>query len=109
MVHGMQSALEYWNWGKRRIFELGRFGGTPRPQDVLKAMKNSIHANQREETTADLQGVAAIAHIQDMVKKSPNWDTKHGNVIAAVKMMIGVALGETLDDSIEGRLAVGLE
>jgi general stress protein 26 len=34
------------------------------------------------------------------------WDTKHGNMVAGIKMMIGAALGKTLDDSIEGRLAV---
>jgi general stress protein 26 len=34
------------------------------------------------------------------------WDTKHGNVVAGVKMMIGAAIGKTLDDSIEGKLAV---
>ena len=34
------------------------------------------------------------------------WDTKHGNVIAGVKMLIGAALGKTLDDSIEGKLDV---
>jgi general stress protein 26 len=34
------------------------------------------------------------------------WDTKHGNAVATVKMMIGAALGKTLDDSIEGKLKV---
>ncbi len=34
------------------------------------------------------------------------WDTKHGNAIAGVKMLIGAAVGKTLDDSIEGRLKV---
>ena len=34
------------------------------------------------------------------------WDTKHGNVVAGIKMMIGAALGKTLDDSIEGELKV---
>jgi general stress protein 26 len=34
------------------------------------------------------------------------WDTKHGNVIAGIKMLIGAALGKTLDDSIEGKLKV---
>lgn len=34
------------------------------------------------------------------------WDTKHGNVIAGVKMMIGAMVGQTLDDSIEGRISV---
>jgi general stress protein 26 len=32
------------------------------------------------------------------------WDTKHGNIVAGIKMMIGAALGKTLDDSIEGKL-----
>ena len=30
------------------------------------------------------------------------WDTKHGNMVAGVKMMLGAAIGKTLDDSIEG-------
>ena len=33
------------------------------------------------------------------------WDTKHGYAIAGIKMLIGAAIGKTLDDSIEGRLA----
>jgi general stress protein 26 len=32
------------------------------------------------------------------------WDTKHGNAVAGAKMVIGAALGKTLDDSIEGTL-----
>jgi general stress protein 26 len=32
------------------------------------------------------------------------WDTKHGNLVAGIKMMLGAALGKTLDDSIEGKL-----
>ena len=34
------------------------------------------------------------------------WDTKHGNAVAGVKMMIGAAIGVTLDDSIEGNINV---
>lgn len=34
------------------------------------------------------------------------WDTKHGNAIAGIKMLIGAAIGKTLDDSIEGKLKV---
>jgi general stress protein 26 len=33
------------------------------------------------------------------------WDNKHGAAIAGVKMLIGSAIGKTLDDSIEGRVA----
>lgn len=32
------------------------------------------------------------------------WDTKHGNFIAGIKILIGAATGVTLDDSIEGKL-----
>jgi len=32
------------------------------------------------------------------------WDTKHNMAVAGIKMMIGAAIGKTLDDSIEGTL-----
>ena len=32
------------------------------------------------------------------------WDTKHGTAIAGIKMLIGAAIGKTLDDSIEGKI-----
>ncbi len=32
------------------------------------------------------------------------WDNKHGNAIAGIKMVIGAAIGKTLDDSIEGTI-----
>ena len=34
------------------------------------------------------------------------WDTKHGNMVAGIKMLIGAMTGQTLDDSIEGKLKV---
>jgi general stress protein 26 len=34
------------------------------------------------------------------------WDTKHGNAVAGIKMLIGAAIGKTLDDSIEGKLDI---
>jgi len=34
------------------------------------------------------------------------WDTKHGAAVAGIKMLIGAALGRTMDDSIEGTLRV---
>jgi len=33
------------------------------------------------------------------------WDNKHGAAIAGAKMLIGAAIGKTLDDSIEGTVA----
>lgn len=34
------------------------------------------------------------------------WDNKHGNAVAGIKMLVGAAIGKTLDDSIEGMLKV---
>jgi general stress protein 26 len=34
------------------------------------------------------------------------WDTKHAQIIAFAKQLVGAALGKTLDDSIEGELNV---
>ena len=45
-----------------------------------------------------------------VIKVTPSdgyyWDTKHGNMVAGLKMLIGSMTGQTLDDSIEGRIAV---
>ena len=45
-----------------------------------------------------------------VIKVAPShgyyWDTKHGNAVAGVKMLLGAAIGVTLDDSIEGALNV---
>jgi general stress protein 26 len=35
------------------------------------------------------------------------WDTKHGNFVAGIKMILGAMMGKTLDDSVEGTLRVG--
>jgi general stress protein 26 len=32
------------------------------------------------------------------------WDNKHGNTVAGAKMLLGAAIGQTLDDSIEGSI-----
>ncbi len=34
------------------------------------------------------------------------WDTTHGGFVAGVKMLVGAAVGKTMDDSIEGKLRV---
>lgn len=45
-----------------------------------------------------------------VVKVTPSdgyyWDTKHGNMVAGLKIMIGAAIGKTLDDSIEGKVRI---
>jgi general stress protein 26 len=32
------------------------------------------------------------------------WDNKHGDMVAGVKIMIGAAIGKTLDDSVQGKV-----
>lgn len=45
-----------------------------------------------------------------VIKVTPSdgyyWDTKHGFAVAGAKMLIGAAIGKTLDDSIEGKLKI---
>ncbi len=36
------------------------------------------------------------------------WDTKHGQLVSFIKMAIGAAIGQTLDDSIEGKIRPGV-
>ncbi len=47
-----------------------------------------------------------ISVIRFSPKKGYYWDTKHGELVAGAKMMAGALIGKTLDDSIEGTLAV---
>lgn len=46
-----------------------------------------------------------ITVIQVKPRDGYYWDNKHGNAVAGIKMMVGAALGKTLDDSIEGRVS----
>ena len=45
-----------------------------------------------------------------VIKVTPSegyyWDTKHGNAVAGVKILIGAVIRKTLDDSVEGTLDV---
>ncbi|MBW4889073.1 pyridoxamine 5'-phosphate oxidase family protein [Mucilaginibacter sp. HMF5004] len=45
-----------------------------------------------------------------IVKVSPTqgyyWDNKHGNLVAFAKMIAGLVTGQTLDDSVEGKITV---
>ena len=47
-----------------------------------------------------------ISVIKVVPKDGYYWDTKHGNVVAGIKMLIGAAIGKTMDDSIEGELKI---
>lgn len=43
-----------------------------------------------------------------LIKVTPEegyyWDNKHGSAVAGVKMLLGAVLGQTMDDSIEGKI-----
>ena len=45
-----------------------------------------------------------ITVIQVTPSEGYYWDTKHGIAVAGAKMLIGAALGKTMDDSIEGTI-----
>jgi general stress protein 26 len=45
-----------------------------------------------------------ITVIRVIASEGYYWTTKHGKAVAGVKMLVGAAIGKTLDDSIEGRL-----
>lgn len=45
-----------------------------------------------------------ITVIQVVPKSGYYWDNKHGQAVAGAKMLVGAAIGKTLDDSIEGKL-----
>lgn len=47
-----------------------------------------------------------ITVIQVKAKGGYYWDNKHGNMVAFAKMVVGAAIGKTLDDSIEGTVKI---
>lgn len=47
-----------------------------------------------------------ISLIQVQPSEGYYWDTKHGKMVAGIKIMIGALTGQTLDDSIEGKLKI---
>ena len=48
-----------------------------------------------------------ITVIKVMPSAGYYWDTKHGNAVAGIKMLIGAATGKTLDDSVQGSVTPG--
>lgn len=49
-------------------------------------------------------------HRITVIKLTPQdgyyWDTKHGQLVAFAKQVVGAVIGKTLDDSIEGKLSL---
>lgn len=50
------------------------------------------------------KGDPRITVIEVVPQSGYYWDNKHGSLVAATKMVIGAAIGKTLDDSVEGQL-----
>ncbi|MEI9943329.1 MAG: pyridoxamine 5'-phosphate oxidase family protein [Chitinophagaceae bacterium] len=47
-----------------------------------------------------------ISVIEIIPEEGYYWDTVHGNAVAFIKMLVGAAIGKTLDDSVEGKIKV---
>lgn len=47
-----------------------------------------------------------ISVIQFIPSEGYYWDTKHGQIVAFAKQIVGALTGKTLDDSIEGKLNI---
>ena len=47
-----------------------------------------------------------ISAIQVVPENGFYWDNKHGNLIAGAKMLFSALVGQTIDDSIQGRIKV---
>jgi general stress protein 26 len=71
-------------------------------QTRIKELWNPIMKTWFTEGETD----ARIAIIKFSPATGYYWDTKHGNVVAAIKTVIGAAVGKTLDDSIEGDITL---
>lgn len=69
---------------------------------------DSINRNQPEHNREDLSGQAAVNRIKEVVDKNGTcfFCTAAGDAIAGIKMLVGAAIGKTLDDSIEGRVTL---
>lgn len=71
-----------------------------RDEKIIKELWNPILKTWFTEGENDPR----ISIIKFFPKEGYYWDTKHGSVVAGIKMLIGAATGKTLDDSIEGSL-----
>jgi len=47
-----------------------------------------------------------ISIIEVQPREGYYWDSKHGNAVATIKMVIGSVIGKTMDDSVEGNLKI---
>jgi general stress protein 26 len=69
-------------------------------KDIIKELWNPIFKTWFTEGENDPR----ISIIKFTTDNGHYWDTKHGNFIAGIKILIGASIGTTLDDSIQGKL-----
>lgn len=69
-------------------------------KDLIKELWNPFFKTWFTEGEDDPR----ISVIKFTTENGHYWDTKHGNFISGIKILIGAAIGQTLDDSIQGVL-----
>ena len=69
-------------------------------KSIIKELWNPIFKTWFTEGENDPR----ISIIKFTTDNGHYWDTKHGNFIAGIKIIIGASIGITLDDSIQGKL-----
>jgi general stress protein 26 len=83
------------------FLSLDGYATITRDKDVIKRLWNFMLKTWFTEGENDPRITA--------IKVTPHdgyyWDNKHGNAVAAIKILVGALIGKTLDDSIEGRIA----
>jgi general stress protein 26 len=84
------------------FLELSGVANVSRDESKIKELWKPIHKTWFTEGQEDPR----ITVIKVTPTDGYYWDTKHGNVVAGIKMLIGAATGKTLDDSISGKLQI---
>ncbi|RDC62502.1 pyridoxamine 5'-phosphate oxidase family protein [Adhaeribacter pallidiroseus] len=73
-----------------------------RDKELIKELWNPILKTWFTEGLDDPR----ITVLQIKAAEGYYWDNKHGNTVAFAKIALGAIIGQTLDDSIEGKLNV---
>ena len=94
--------------------DLGGQEAVKRIQEMAEQAKNCWFCSAASTAESNGDRPMNIRQVDDpritVIKVTPSegyyWDTKHGNAVAGVKMLIGTVLRKTLDDSVTGKLDV---
>lgn len=84
------------------FLQLNGLATVSRDREKIKKLWSFVHKTWFTEGEDDPR----ITVIQVKPTGGYYWDNKHGNAVAGIKMLVGAAVGKTLDDSIEGKLKV---